>query len=166
MDKAAEKEKRCKRKEPPGSACTPLSSLLRVPVAPRTCVQSLRGFQAALCSEVGASRSQRGRKTPRGRARGRERGRGTAIARKGTRRKKIWSSESSKLSPVWCWAVKRPLQMNLAAGFPAFCRQHVPPVGSPPPLTLCSALAACKRRSASSAVQRAMDPASAGARNG
>lgn len=40
--------------------------------------------------------------------------------------KMIWFFESSKLLPVWYWAVKQPLQINfLAAVFPTFCHQQL-----------------------------------------
>lgn len=66
-------------------------------------------------------------------------------SRERAKEKKIWSSESSKLLLVWYWAVKRPLQINLltcsrSSLLPSANAFPSPSVGSPPPLTLCSAL--------------------------
>lgn len=53
-------------------------------------------------------------------------GKRNSNSRERDKKKKIWSSESSKLLPVWYWAVKWLLQINLlAAVVPAFCHQQL-----------------------------------------
>lgn len=59
-------------------------------------------------------------------------GKRNSSSRERDKEKKIWSSESSKLLPVWYRAVKWPLQINpLAAVVPAFCHEQLPSPDSP-----------------------------------
>lgn len=118
-------------------------SLLSVPVGLHVCMQSLPVSRAVL--DWGGSRWLFTKELSSAQIRSawleaRKRN-SNNIERKKV--KMIWSFESSKVLPVWYWAVKQPLQINfLVAVFPAFCHQqlHSHPLHGLFSLTLCLAL--------------------------